>query len=348
MMLNVDVLGAAAEIVKPRDFYRPIHQTFYEAIVGLREAGEPTDARTVTAALAESGDLERVGGVAYVHTLIASPPTAANGPYYARIIADRAVSRRLVETGGRIAQLGYQSGGLSGGGVELDNAVDLAQRAVFDIIGRSAGVYSSLGDMLQPTLDDLEAAAGAGNQVAGVPTGLSDLDRLLNGLQPGQLIVVAGRPGLGKSTASMDFARNAAIRHKEAAAIFSLEMTKVEMVMRLLSAEALIPLHALRSGQLTDDDWSKLARRMAEIGEAPIVVLGQPAQRRRQAVLGVGDFPLVDQAAVVVHHRYVVRPVAPVPPDEHPRPPLTPQDTARSRASAGSSLLLALKAGAIP
>ena len=277
MMLNVDVLDAAAEIVKPRDFYRPIHQTLYQAIVRLREAGEPADARTVTAALAESGDLERVGGVAYVHTLIASPPTAANGPYYARIVADRAVSRRLVETGGRIAQLGYQSGGQAGGGVELDNAVDLAQRAVFDIIGRSAGDYSSLGDMLQPTLDDVEAAAGAGNQVAGVPTGFSDLDRLLNGLHPGQLIVVAGRPGLGKSTASMDFARNAAIRHKEASAIFSLEMTKVEMVMRLLSAEARIPLHALRSGQLTDDDWSKLARRMAEIGEAPIFVDDTPS-----------------------------------------------------------------------
>jgi len=113
--------------------------------------------------------------------------------------------------------------------------------------------------------------------MTGVPTGFSDLDRLLNGLHPGQLIIVAGRPGLGKSTVSMDFARNAAIRSNCASAIFSLEMSKIEMVMRLLSAEARVPLHVLRSGQLTDDDWSKLARRMGEISEAPIFVDDTPS-----------------------------------------------------------------------
>jgi replicative DNA helicase len=276
MLLSRESLDAIVEIVKGRDFYRPIHATIYDAAVTLREAGEPTDAVTVAAALAEAGNLERVGGVPYLHTLIEQVPTAANGTWYARIVAERATARRLVEAGARIQHLGYQSGGEAGGGVELADAVELAQQAIHDITARQAGDYERLGDMFQPTLDEVEMAAGAGDGLAGVPTGFKDLDRLLNGLHAGQLVIVAGRPGLGKSTAAMDFARNAAIRAKDAAAIFSLEMTKVEMVMRLLSAEARVPLHALRSGQLSDDDWSKLARRMAEIGEAPIFVDDTP------------------------------------------------------------------------
>jgi replicative DNA helicase len=277
MMLSTDVLDAIAEIVQGRDFYRPVHQAVFEAIVGLREKGIPADGTTVAAALAESGNLVRVGGVPYLHTLVECVPTAANGVYYARTVADRAVARRLVEAGTRIMQLGYQSGGLAGGGVELGDAVDLSQKAVYDITPRGADDYMVLGDMLQPTLDDIEAAAGGAGSAQGVPTGFADLDRLLNGLHPGQLIIVAGRPGLGKSTAAMDFVRNAALRSKEAAAFFSLEMSKIEMIMRLLSAEARVPLHVLRSGQLTDDDWSRLARRMGEIGDAPIFVDDTPA-----------------------------------------------------------------------
>src|SRR6185312_3881503 len=134
-----------------------------------------------------------------------------------------------------------------------------------------------LAEMLQPTLDEIEAVGAQGGVMTGVPTGFSDLDRLLNGLHPGQLIIVAGRPGLGKSTAAMDFARTASVRHNMSSAIFSLEMSKVEIVMRLLSAEARVPLHILRSGQLSDDDWTKLARRMGEISEAPIFVDDTPS-----------------------------------------------------------------------
>jgi replicative DNA helicase len=231
MMLSVNALDAIAEIVQAEDFYKPVHQTVFETIVRLRGAGGVADARTVSAALAESGDLQRVGGVPYVHTLLEETPTAANGTYYARIVAERAASRRLVEAGMRIQQLGYRSGGLNGGGVDLGDAVDLAQQAIYD---------------------------------------------LLNGLTAGQLIIVAGRPGLGKSTVSMDFARHAAIHCKDASAIFSLEMSKIEMVMRLLSAEARVPLAALRSGQLSDTDWSRLATKMGEIGQAPIFLDDTP------------------------------------------------------------------------
>lgn len=277
MMLSIDVLDEIAEIVSGGDFYRPAHESVFNAITGLREAGSPVDVRTVAATLAESGDLQRVGGVLYLHGCVEAVPTVANGTYYARIVADRAMSRRLVEAGQRISQLGLRSGGLSGAGVDLSSAVELSQEAVFAITNRGADDFAVLGDMLQPTLDDIEKAAGMGDDVQGVPTGFLDLDRLLNGLHPGQLIIVAGRPGLGKSTLSMDFARHAAIRHKQASAIFSLEMSRIEMVMRLLSAESRVPLHVMRSGHLTDDDWAKLAKRMGEIGDAPLFLDDTPS-----------------------------------------------------------------------
>ncbi|MCO8275281.1 replicative DNA helicase [Actinoplanes sp. TRM 88003] len=275
MLLSKDAIADVVEILKVQDFYRPVHASIYDVILDLYGRGEPADALTVAAALADSGDLQRIGGVPYLHTLIESVPTAANAAYYARIVGERAILRRLVEAGTKIVQLGYGANG--NGGRDVDDIVDLAQQAIYDVTEKRVSEdFASIGDMLQPTVDEIEAIGAAGGGMAGIPTGFSDLDRLLNGLHPGQLIIVAGRPGLGKSTASMDFARNAAIRANCASAIFSLEMSKIEMVMRLLSAEARVPLHVLRSGQLTDDDWSKLARRMGEISEAPIFVDDTP------------------------------------------------------------------------
>ncbi|MEV6814617.1 replicative DNA helicase [Micromonospora sp. NPDC051296] len=276
MLLSKDAIADVVEILKTNDFYRPVHATIFDTILEIYGRGEPADAITVAAALADSGDLARVGGAPYLHTLIASVPTAANAAYYARIVSERAVLRRLVEAGTRIVQLGYGTAG--GGSRDVDDIVDLAQQAVYDVTERRVSEdFAILADMLQPTLDEIEAVGAQGGVMTGVPTGFTDLDRLLNGLHAGQLIIVAGRPGLGKSTASMDFARNAAIRANQASAIFSLEMSKVEIVMRLLSAEARVPLHVLRSGQLSDDDWTKLARCMGEISEAPLFVDDTPS-----------------------------------------------------------------------
>jgi replicative DNA helicase len=275
MLLSKDAIADVVEILRTGDFYRPIHATIFDAVLDLYGRGEPADPITVAAALANSGDLARVGGAPYLHDLVSTVPTAANASYYARIVGERAVLRRLVEAGTRIVQLGY--GSAAGGGRDVDDVVDLAQQAVYDVTERRVSEdFAVLADMLQPTLDEIEAVGAQGGVMTGVPTGFSDLDRLLNGLHPGQLIIVAGRPGLGKSTAAMDFARNAAVRHNLASAIFSLEMSKVEIVMRLLSAEARVPLHALRSGQLSDDDWTRLARRMGEISEAPLFVDDTP------------------------------------------------------------------------
>ncbi len=275
MLLSKDAIADVVEILKTGDFYKPTHATIFDAILDLYGRGEPADAITVAAALAGSNDLGRVGGAAYLHTLINSVPTAANAAYYARIVGERAVLRRLIEAGTRIVQLGY--GSASGAGRDVDDLVDLAQQAVYDVTERRVSEdFAILSDLLQPTLDEIEAVGAQGGVMTGVPTGFTDLDRLLNGLHAGQLIIVAGRPGLGKSTAAMDFARATSVRGNFASAIFSLEMSKVEIVMRLLSAEARVPLHVLRSGQLSDDDWTKLARRMGEISEAPLFVDDTP------------------------------------------------------------------------
>lgn len=266
MLISKDVVSEVIEILTVEDFYRPIHGTIYDTITRLFSEGLPADAITVASALADSNDLQRIGGVPYLHTLMETTPTAANATYYARIVAEKASMRRLEELGTMFVQLSKNTAGRS-----PKDIIDLAQQAAMDLTaGRSTNDVVRMSDHLQETLDDIEAAGKATGEVTGVPTGFQDLDRLLGGLQPGQLIIVAGRPGLGKSTVSMDFVRHAAIRAGMTSAMFSLEMSKTEMVMRLLSAECKVLLHRLRSGNLEDDDWSRMGRRMGEMGDAPV------------------------------------------------------------------------------
>ena len=272
MLLSKDAIADVVEVLKSGDFYRPAHQTIFDVILDLYGRGEPADAITVSADLQRAGDLGRVGGAPYLHTLIAGVPTAANAGYYAQIVQDQAVLRRLVEAGTRIVQLGY-----GGQGGEVDDIVDRAQQAIYDVTERqSSEDYTLLEELMQPTMDELEAIGSRGGGMSGVPTGFKDLDDLTNGLHPGQMIVLAGRPGSGKSTAGLDIARSCAIKHGLTAAIFSLEMSKTEITMRLLSAEARVPLHHMRSGMMNDDDWARLARRMGEVAEAPLFIDDSP------------------------------------------------------------------------
>ena len=200
MLLSKDAIADVVEILRSADFYRPAHATIFDTVLDLYGRGEPADPITVAAALTAAGDLGRIGGAPYLHTLISSVPTAANSAYYAKIVAERAVLRRLVEAGTRIVAMGY--GSAAGQGRDVDDIVDLAQQAVYDVTERRAGDdFSILADLLQPALDEIEAVGSRDGVMAGVPTGFGDLDRLLNGLHAGQLIVVAGRPGLGKALA---------------------------------------------------------------------------------------------------------------------------------------------------
>ena len=441
MLLSKDAIADVVEVLRPDDFYRPAHQTVYECILDLYGRGEPADAVTVSAELQRRGDLIRLGGAPYLHTLIATVPTAANAAYYAEIVAEKATLRRLVEAGTRIVQLGYH--GAEGG--EVNDVVDRAQAAIYEVTERSTSEdYVALEELLQPTMDEIDAIASRGGVSLGVPTGFADLDAATNGLHPGQMIVVAARPGLGKalaldtplptpdgwttmgdvlagdlllgadghptrvlattevmlgrpcyevvfsdgtvlvadaqhqwltadragrrcrvdhpsagphcssaptvgrttsstssspplvgagrtarvgsgtpggtccgprsragsstcvpcasvpvrcvevdaadhlylagpsmvpthnSTLGLDFARSCSVKHGMTSAVFSLEMSKSEIVMRLLSAEARIRLADMRAGRMSDDDWTRMARRMSEISEAPIFIDDSP------------------------------------------------------------------------
>jgi replicative DNA helicase len=200
MLLSKDAIADVVEILRTVDFYRPNHGVIFDAILDLYGRGEPADPVTLAAALHDAGNLVRIGGAAYLHTLIASVPTAANAAYYAKIVSERAVLRRLIEAGTRIVQLGYGAAG--GAGRDTDELVDQAQQAVYDVTERRVSEdFAVLAEMLQPTLDEIEAVGAQGGVMTGVPTGFTDLDRLLNGLHAGQLIIVAGRPGLGKALA---------------------------------------------------------------------------------------------------------------------------------------------------
>jgi replicative DNA helicase len=258
------------EILRERDFYRPAHELIYDAIVDLYGRGEPADPVTVSAELTKRGDLVRAGGAPYLHTLISSVPTAANAGYYAKIIRERAIMRRLVEAGTKIVQLGYTDEG------EVDDAVDQAQAEVYAVTERrEAEDYVQLSELLPAAYDEIEKIS-AGVVGEGVKTGFKDLDALTNGFHPGNMIVLAARPAVGKSTLGLDIARYASIHKRETSVIFSLEMSRSEITMRMLSAEARVPLNNIRSGQLGEEEWAKMARRMGEISDAPLFIDDSP------------------------------------------------------------------------
>jgi replicative DNA helicase len=446
MLLSKDAISDVIEMIRPADHYRPAHQLIHEAILDLYSRGEPADAITVANELTRRGEIARVGGAPYLHTLISSVPTAANAGYYARIVKERAILRRLVEAGTRIVQFGYA------GDADADELVDRAQAEVYAVTERRTSEdYHSLSEIMPGALDEIEAIGSHGGVLTGVPTGFSDLDVLTNGLHPGQMIVIAARPGMGKalaldtplptptgwttlgevqpgeyllgsdgrptrvvaatevmygrpcyemafsdgevivadenhqwvtwnrltglvppqlvttgqiartlryetglgrsnhavaltahaerraatlgravstrhaaapdsldsdtrwqdvvdvrpvrsrpvrcvqvnsadhlylagrsmipthnSTLALDFARAAAIRNSMSTVLFSLEMARNEITMRLLSAEARVPLQTMRTGQMNDDDWARLARRMSEVADAPLYIDDSP------------------------------------------------------------------------
>src|SRR5580693_404658 len=196
MLLSKDAISDVIEMIRPTDHYRPAHQLIHEAILDLYGRGEPADAITVANELTRRGEIARVGGGPYLHTLIASVPTAANAGYYARIVRERAILRRLVEAGTRIVQFGYA------GEADADDLVDRAQAEVYAVTDRRNGEdYHSLSEIMPGALDEIEAIGSRGGGLTGVPTGFADLDSLTNGLHPGQMVVIAARPAIGKALA---------------------------------------------------------------------------------------------------------------------------------------------------
>lgn len=272
MMLSKDAIADVVEHLRGEDFYKPAHETIYDVILDLYASGEPADAVTVSNALSKSGDLARIGGAAYLHTLIQSVPTSANAIFYAEIVRELALLRRLVTAGTRIVQMGYDAQG------DTDDLINLAQSEIYQVTERrTTEDYVRLSEALQPTIEEIERSGSHDGDTAGVPTGFYEFDELTNGLHPGQMIVIAARPGVGKSTLALDFARSAAIHHEQTTVIFSLEMGRIELTTRLLSAESGIPLQKLRQGKLDDErDWTTLANTMGKINDAPLFIDDSP------------------------------------------------------------------------
>ncbi|WP_234043358.1 replicative DNA helicase [Streptomyces marianii] len=272
MMLSADAIGDVAEILQASDFYRPAHATIFTIALELTAAGEPVDPITMAAALTKSGQLTKVGGASYLHTLVQTVPTAANASHYAEFVYDAAVARGLVEAGTAIAASGYARDG------EPDELVERAQERLYGVVrqrGDESLLDASYG--MDETFDDIEAAGKRKpGELTGVPTGFTDLDSLTEGLQPGQLILIAGRPAMGKSTFGLDIARAAGIKHQLWSAFFSLEMSRKELHMRLLSAEGSVALHHIRSGRLDDGEWTRLAKAKAKVDASNLLLDDSP------------------------------------------------------------------------
>ncbi len=271
MLLSEEAVAEVIEITSGADFYASKHELIYDAVVTLFGRGEPTDVIAVTDQLNKNGNLLKAGGADYLHSLTSYVPTAANAGYYAKIVADKAVLRRLIEAGTKIAQSGYESQG------EVEDLVNQAQADIYRVASQNAkDDYVGLSDSLEDAIREIESAQNRGGDMTGIPTGFTDLDAYTHGLHPGQLIIVAARPAVGKSTFALDIARHAAVKHKKATIFFSLEMGRAEIAMRMLSAESSIYLQSMRKGTVTEADWAKLASVRGSINDAPLFIDDSP------------------------------------------------------------------------
>ncbi|MBL5972484.1 MAG: replicative DNA helicase [Candidatus Leucobacter sulfamidivorax] len=271
MLLSKDAVADVTGLLRGGDFYVPKHEVVYDAILALYSQGEPTDAITVGDQLAKTGDLQRAGGAEYLHTLTSIVPTAANASFYADIVAEKALLRRLVEAGTRITQMGYAGEG------EAIDLVNNAQAEIYAVTGADqAEDYVPLSVAVEAARHEIEMAHASEGGMMGVPTGFAELDEKTNGFAGGQMIIIAARPAMGKSTLALDVARAAAVGSGATTVFFSLEMGRAEIAMRLLSAEATIPMQTLRKGALDQRDFQKLAATQARINEAPLFIDDSP------------------------------------------------------------------------
>ncbi|MEN9961778.1 MAG: hypothetical protein RIS66_191 [Actinomycetota bacterium] len=271
MLLSQEACAEVFESVKGSDFYAPKHELIFEAVANLFGKGEPIDAITVTDELMKQGNLVKAGGADYLHTLTSIVPTAANAAFYAKIVQEKATLRRLVEVGTKIAQLGYANEG------DVEDLVNEAQERVYQVGGASVTEdYVGLSTSIEAAINEIESAQKRGGDMVGVPTGFIELDDLTHGFHPGQLIIVAARPAVGKSTIALDFARHAAVKANKPTIFFSLEMGRAEIAMRLLSAESNIYLQNMRKGTIGDNEWARLAQVRGQINDAPLYIDDSP------------------------------------------------------------------------
>ncbi|MGE4544926.1 MAG: replicative DNA helicase [Pedobacter sp.] len=273
ILLENEALNKALGILRPDDFYRDSHKKIFAALLHLSDIGEPADLVTLTAALQKKGELDAVGGISYLTTLVDYVPTAANIVYYCRMVKEKALARHLISVATEIATKGYEGG-------DIESLLDWSEKSIFEISGmKNKPSYFSTREIMKDTIQIIEDLYHRKELVTGVTTGYKVLDEMTAGMQPSDLIIVAGRPSMGKTAFVLNLVENASVQAAKPVptVVFSLEMSKESLVQRLLCSLARVDAGRLRTGNLVESDWPKLIEGASKLSEAPIFIDDTPA-----------------------------------------------------------------------
>lgn len=271
MLTDKDAVISAIEVLKPQDFYREDNKTIYEAILNLYSRSEPVDIITVRAELESMGKLDNVGGLEYLAELPEKVPTTANASKYIKIVEEKSTLRNLIKTANEIIELGYNPT------EDVDDIMEGAEKKIFNIMqDKEQKSYSPLKDVLVESFTKLEELYNRKQHITGVPSGFTDLDYRTAGFHGSELILIAARPAMGKTAFALNIASNAALRANVPVAVFSLEMSKEQLVNRILSSESMVDSNKIRTGKLEEDDWSKLAERIGPLSEGEMYIDDTP------------------------------------------------------------------------
>ena len=267
ILLENEALSRVLEVIREGDFYRESHRKIFSAILELFERNEPADLITLSEVLKKRAAFEEVGGIEYLNSLVNSVPTAANISYYAKIVKEKSILRKLINRATEIVSQGYGDAG------NVDDFLDRAEHSIFEISeDRVRPSFYPIKEIIKSSFKTIEKLYEKRQLITGVPTGFSRLDELTSGLQPSDLIIVAGRPSMGKTAFALNIAQHAAIEARVPTAVFSLEMAKEQLALRMLCSEAKVDAHRLRGGFLSESDWPKLTRAAGNLSEAPIFI----------------------------------------------------------------------------
>ncbi|MBV8356190.1 MAG: replicative DNA helicase, partial [Candidatus Eremiobacteraeota bacterium] len=304
VLVDREMMATVSEIVQPSDFYAAMHETIYTALFSLYERGEPLDKVTLSEELKRRNQLEKVGGLAYLTSLMDTVPTAASAEYYAHIVREKATLRGLIHAGTQVTAIGYE------GEEDVEEALDRCEQIVYEVGKRQArGGFTQVSQMLKPVFDNLDRLFSQHGDRIGITSGFRDIDDHTAGFQPGNLIVLAARPGMGKTSLALTMAAEGARIDLKPIAIFSLEMTNEELVQRLLSSTAKLDSQKLKRGNIRDNEWTTLSEAMSQLSALPLYLDDSGAVtvteirsrcRRLQAHDGLG--------AVIIDYLQLVRP----------------------------------------
>lgn len=271
MLLDSDVIPTVTELIRSSDFYREDHREICEAITDIVEQAGPVDIITVSEQLQRRGTLEKAGGMDYLASITSAVPTTANARHYAKIVEGKSLLRKLIKAAQEIAGMSYEAAD------EAEFVLDRAEKSIFDIIERrSTQGFAHIKDVLLETFIRLEELYNSKSPITGVPTGFTDLDMKTAGLQNSDLVLIAARPGMGKTALALNIAQYAAVQKHVPVALFNLEMSKDQLVNRMLCSEVMVDSHRMRTGRLDDEDWKKIARALGPLSEAPIYIDDTP------------------------------------------------------------------------